>query len=146
MSLPFVDTEPLIVRLDSTRAETRIPTARSGTCVFCGCTDFRACGVGCSWIDPAETVCSACSILRGVSRGEAVRLLHGLGLLSSSDGRRVRSEMEGAIESLTLIVEAIAMDKQWPAFIKCAYASAAAARKGIERLGYYVTLNSSKGT
>lgn len=37
----------------------------SGTCKFCGCTESsigseRACAGGCSWIDAAKTVCSAC--------------------------------------------------------------------------------------
>jgi len=30
------------------------------SCRFCGCTDDHACPGGCSWVDPAHTICSAC--------------------------------------------------------------------------------------
>jgi hypothetical protein len=39
-----------------------IPLA-PGTCRWCGCTDERACDVGCSWTDRTHTLCSACQKL-----------------------------------------------------------------------------------
>jgi len=33
---------------------------RSGVCRHCGCTDEHGCDQGCSWVDAAHTVCSAC--------------------------------------------------------------------------------------
>lgn len=32
----------------------------SGVCIKCGCTETRACKPPCSWIDWAQTKCSAC--------------------------------------------------------------------------------------
>jgi hypothetical protein len=34
---------------------------QSGVCRICGCTDERACDVGCSWVDAAHTLCSTCA-------------------------------------------------------------------------------------
>ena len=31
------------------------------TCRSCGCTDDRACFLGCSWISETEDLCSSCS-------------------------------------------------------------------------------------
>ena len=32
----------------------------TGTCKHCGCTEQRACGGGCAWVDESRTLCSAC--------------------------------------------------------------------------------------
>ena len=32
-----------------------------GTCEVCGCTEFRACEGGCTWIDTERTLCSQCA-------------------------------------------------------------------------------------
>lgn len=32
----------------------------TGVCKHCGCTDNAACVDGCCWIDPSQTLCSAC--------------------------------------------------------------------------------------
>jgi hypothetical protein len=32
-----------------------------GVCMVCGCTEDRACDGGCSWVDEAQTLCSACA-------------------------------------------------------------------------------------
>lgn len=37
-------------------AETMKP--RSGICMYCLCTDERACPDGCRWVNPQHTVCS----------------------------------------------------------------------------------------
>jgi hypothetical protein len=34
---------------------------RPGTCRVCGCTEEHACDGGCSWVDRACTLCSACA-------------------------------------------------------------------------------------
>ena len=33
---------------------------RPGRCRWCGCTELKACGAGCSWANRAATLCSAC--------------------------------------------------------------------------------------
>lgn len=33
---------------------------RSGKCRWCGCTELRACGAGCSWANRSATLCSEC--------------------------------------------------------------------------------------
>jgi hypothetical protein len=35
-------------------------TERPGVCAWCGCTEERGCGAGCSWANRACTLCSAC--------------------------------------------------------------------------------------
>jgi hypothetical protein len=48
-----------LVDLDPTKRDDRLLVA---TCVFCGCTDERACEGGCSWVpnDHGVDCCSAC--------------------------------------------------------------------------------------
>ena len=36
-----------------------LPGPTPGICMFCGCTEERACPGGCYWLDSTETVCSA---------------------------------------------------------------------------------------
>lgn len=33
----------------------------SGQCVYCGCTDERACPGGCAWVDENHTLCTRCA-------------------------------------------------------------------------------------
>jgi hypothetical protein len=33
---------------------------QQGRCFACWCTDDLGCDVGCSWVDPDHTMCSAC--------------------------------------------------------------------------------------
>lgn len=35
----------------------------SGRCRWCGCTYENGCGVGCGWVDRAQTLCTACEPL-----------------------------------------------------------------------------------
>lgn len=49
-----------------TRLEFHFPAGtklRHGRCAACGCTDTKACPGGCSWVDRAHHVCSACALL-----------------------------------------------------------------------------------
>jgi hypothetical protein len=34
-----------------------------GRCRWCDCTDDNGCAEGCSWVNPAHTLCSACGDL-----------------------------------------------------------------------------------
>jgi hypothetical protein len=50
---------PCMACLRSDEANGR-PDVPSGICRVCGCTDEAACFGGCSWVDRAHTLCSAC--------------------------------------------------------------------------------------
>jgi hypothetical protein len=39
------------------------PGVRSGTCRYCACTEYMACEQGCTWVDGAQSICSACLIV-----------------------------------------------------------------------------------
>lgn len=46
----------------------------SGRCRFCGCTHFNPCPEGCGWVDPGQTVCTAClPLARAWKRGDFSR-------------------------------------------------------------------------
>ena len=40
-------------------AASALPALRAGVCRYCGCTEERACGGGCWWVDVYRTVCSS---------------------------------------------------------------------------------------
>lgn len=44
-----------------------------GICRWCRCTYENGCGIGCSWVDRAETLCSACEPLDRAMRTTAGR-------------------------------------------------------------------------
>lgn len=50
------------------------PKPRSGRCQICRCTENRACEGGCSWVDRARTLCSACAC----TEPDGVRILQGI--------------------------------------------------------------------
>ena len=41
---------------------------RPGRCRWCGCTEFNACPVGCSWANRQQTLCSECVMLDALMR------------------------------------------------------------------------------
>jgi len=55
-----------------------------GVCWVCSCTEDDACPGGCAWVNPEQTLCSACAITIAVAVSTAI-----MGLLIERADRRL---------------------------------------------------------
>ena len=66
ITVPSIAPQDLLDRVtamaqDLARAGVSVELEVIRTCRSCGCTDDRACFLGCSWISETEDLCSSCA-------------------------------------------------------------------------------------